>query len=86
MLYRIFTENKNPDGITAIVRQYFDGFTIFTAKGYWRHEEEQSLIIEIYSDAESAGYTVGNIAKEIKELCQQENILVQEIKCKAHLI
>ena len=79
MLYRIYTENKNQQAIEKIVSKAFEGFTIFKAKGFWRLQEEKSLIIEI--EAPGIGRdAVNKIAKKIKESNKQESVLVQEIK------
>ncbi len=86
MLYRILTENKNNAEITSIVDKYFEGFTILTGIGYWHGIPENSLIIEIYSDAFCAKNNINEIAEQIKELNSQEAVLVQEIKCNANLV
>ncbi len=86
MLYRICTENKNTDGITSIVDGYFEGFTILTGIGFWHGIPEDSLIIEIYNEAFCAKNNINEIAEQIKELNSQDVVLVQEIKCKAHLV
>ncbi len=86
MLYRICTENKNTDGITSIVDKYFEGFTLLSGFGFWHGILENSLTIEIYSDAFCAKNNINEIAEQIKELNSQEAVLVQEIKCKAHLV
>lgn len=87
MLYRIFTENKNRGKVTDLIKKYFADFTIFTAFGYWQGRGEDSLIIEIYKpDHIHVGYKIGELAKVIKELNNQDAVLVQEIECKANLI
>ena len=79
MLYRIYTENKNQKEIEKIVSKAFDGFTIFKAKGFWRLQEEKSLIIEIESPR-IGKEKVNKLAKRIKKANSHEAVLVQEIK------
>lgn len=77
MLYRVLTENVNRAGIERIVASHFDGFTIFTGIGYWKGSMEASLTIEI--DAPEADfYMVQLVAIEIKELNNQECVMIQQ--------
>lgn len=87
MLYRIFTENENYGEIVDLIRRYFNDFTTLTAVGYWHGKSELSLIIEICEpDHIHVGYKIGELAKAIKELNNQDAVLVQEIECKVNLI
>lgn len=78
MLYRIFTEDINQNGIEQIVAKYFPGFTTHKAEGFWRLQKEDSLIIEIVTEDDDA--KVKAIAGEIKQANSQEAILVQKIR------
>lgn len=86
MLYRIFTEDKNRHDTGQLVNDHFDGFTIIACRGYWKNAVENTLIIEIYSDENSAGYRIGVLAKLIKVQNKQEGVIIEEIECKASLI
>lgn len=79
MLYRIYTENKNPKEIEKIVSKYFEGFTIVKTSGFWRLQKENSLIIEIEAPRIKRA-KVNQVAKEIKKANNQQAVLVQEIK------
>ncbi len=87
MLYRIFTENKNYQGVVDIVSSHHDGFTIIKSDGYWKKEAEHSLIIEIDINSPVAIYaTIPKICFAIKKLNKQDKILVQKINCESQLI
>ena len=85
MLYRIYTENKNPKTIEKIASKHFEGFTIFKAKGFWRLQKENSSILEIEAPKIKKA-KINKLAKEIKEANNQEAVMVQEIKNHAWLI
>lgn len=87
-LIRIFTENKNFSEIEELVGKYFDGATFIKAEGLWRGEREHSLIIEIVTDL---GRLTGikrieRLCYDIKELNNQDTVLVQYIEIQSRLI
>ena len=77
MLIRIITEN-NPL-LPDIVSRYFEGFTMYNARGFWKGKPESSMIIEI--DTEGSEYNplarINSIVDDIKTKCNQESVLVQ---------
>lgn len=75
MLYRLYTEDKNREGIEQIISKYFDGFTLIPAIGYWKGNKEQSLIVEILSDKDVLP-VVEQIAEEIKRVNDQQSVLI----------
>lgn len=78
MLYRIQTEDINRENIIAIVSQYFDGFTIIPAIGYYRGKPENSITIEIVCIHPSSD--IEKIAFEIKIANKQECVLISTIE------
>jgi len=86
MLYRITTEDKNRNVIVHIVKEYFDGFTLIPAIGYWQGIKENSLIIEIDVKHPLSKYRMRTLAKRIKELNEQQAVMVQRINVKSELI
>jgi len=82
--YRIYTEDVNRDKVVGIVRRYFDSFTLFSATGYWKSGEEDSLVIEII--AERGAMDVRSICMEINRVNKQECCLVTREKVGAKLI
>jgi hypothetical protein len=81
-LYRIYTENKNLDGIKDIINRNFKEYTLFYGVGVWQGIEEKSLVIEIVG--ESLEIAVEVTAGAIKIFNNQQAVLVtvQEIESK----
>jgi hypothetical protein len=81
-LYRIYTENKFRARIERRIAMSFDSFTILTGKGYWQGTPEDCLVIEIIED--SAGISVTHLANWIKNVNDQESVMVtvQDIEVK----
>jgi len=86
MLYRIFTEDipQNHKAIEKAIAKYFEGFTLLKAKGYWRLQRENSLIIEIVTTDQDA--VINKIAQDIKVIGNQEAVLIQKINNNQWLI
>jgi len=76
-LFRICTEDKQRGLIEVAVGKSFQGYTIIKADGYWNNVFEHSLIIEIVTPF---AYRVHEVARAIKELNQQQAVLVQELE------
>jgi len=81
-LYRIYTENKNLEGIKMILNRAFESYTLLEGIGVWKGTEENSLIIEVLSAIPPAYFKI--VAEDIKELNKQEAALltVQETELK----
>ena len=77
--YRLYTELKNLDALTKLAQSYFEGFTMYAAKGVWKGQEEGTIIIEVM---EKFGLQKAmDLAEDIKELNGQEAVFltVEEI-------
>ena len=81
-LYRIYTENKNLDGIKDILNRNFKAYTIFFGVGVWEGIEEKNLTIEIIG--ENFDIAVEVTAGTIKIFNNQQAVLlaVSEIESK----
>jgi hypothetical protein len=82
-LYRIYTENKQRQMIEQEVRHYFNAFTMYEAKGFWKGTREKTLVIEITSSKNNSELKlIDCLCKAIKTLNNQECVLftVQEVK------
>ena len=77
MLYRIQTEDINRDSIIAIIVQNFESFTIIPAIGYWKHHEENSIIIEIIGNADDFD-KIRNCADNIRRQNRQDCMLITQ--------
>ena len=85
MLYRIMTEDKNLEGIKSLVGKYFEGFSLFTSKGFWKGIEENSLTIEVISESKIMD-AIKELARAIKDLNSQDAVLVEVLKNNSFLI
>lgn len=77
MLYRICTEDKNRRQLTDLIDQHFDGYTLYTVEGRWKGKPEDALVIELASHGAFSRVKV--LAEAIKELNQQESVLIEVI-------
>ena len=92
MLVRISTERKNVKWLCGIVGEFFDGFTVYNAIGYWQGKREKSVVIEI----DTAGFTstqhllldlnIKTICAKIRGYNRQDAVLVQKIESETILI
>ncbi len=71
--YRIYTEDKNVDGLLDLFNQYFDGFTVYRGSGYWHGEHELCLVFEI----------IANVIRndDIEKICEQINKMNSQDCC-----
>lgn len=59
--------------VEQVLNKYFDGYTIVNSQGYWRGNKEDSIIVSISNGVGN------NIIEELKEVLQQESIMVEVI-------
>lgn len=78
MLYRIFTEKKKVHRTIELVSEYFSGFTCYPVTGYWKGTKEQSLCIEIVASIHQKT-AINCLCEDIKQLNNQESVLMQEL-------
>ena len=75
--FRIYTENKNCEGLQALVGTFFKGFTIFEAQGFYKGELEGSLVIEIIAPIrEEIASDIEFLGSEICHYNDQERVLI----------
>ena len=84
-MYRLITEDKNREGIVAIVSAVFDGFTLIETHGYWQGKPENSLIIEI-DGPRVTGTQLNSIAEHICILNDQQCVMIQHVPSSVWLI
>ena len=60
---------------TVLARRGIDGFTIYPVTGYWQGVQEDSFKIEIATDVKNA-HTVNSIAKELRDMYNQDSVMV----------
>lgn len=83
-LYRLYTENKNLEGIKKILNRAFESYTLLEGVGVWKGVEEKSLIIEISSRISQNYFDL--VAEDIKELNEQNAVLVTAHEIDSKLI
>ena len=86
ILYRLYTEDvagdihaSNGGSAGALVARYFAGATILPALGFWNHQTEASLVIEILGTLRDL-QTVIHLAGDIKQENAQSFVLVPWIR------
>jgi len=75
--YRIITERKEDYQIEKILDSYFESYTMYAARGVYKGEKEDSLIIEIISEDYQA---IISVCHKIKIINNQESVMLQKIK------
>ena len=83
-LYRIYTENKNLEGIKKILNRAFESYTLLEGVGVWKGTEEKSLIIEVLSRINKGYFEI--VADDIKTLNNQQAVLVTVSEIESKLI
>lgn len=89
MLYRILTEDKGKKYdkfIVGIVLTRFEGFNISRKTGYYKGQQEKSLVIEIDTLRDDNRQGILSIARAIKDYLKQECILIQAIDSDSRLV
>lgn len=69
--YRLHTQHSAP----TLVPRYFEGFSILTAKGYFRGRPEASIVIEIIGSLSDAD-KVRALAHDIREQYRQAEVWI----------
>lgn len=82
-MYRILTERKNVDSIKRVLCGYCLDYTLLEGQGSWHGQREESLIIELDSASEDIAERA---AQAIKNINNQEKVLLQEIAVRSQLI
>ena len=86
-MFRIVTENKNREGVEALLKERFSGFTIYEARGHFKGAErwydEAALVIEV---AGAGRAEMESAACAIRELNQQEAVLLEEVPARSLLL
>lgn len=84
-LFRIYTELKRPERLREIVGEYFKSFTVIEAEGCFEHHWEKTAIIEVWTDAENAGWFT-EIAQRIGQANEQTAVAVVSLQADVTLL
>jgi hypothetical protein len=86
-MYRIYVENiTQQDGLSIpeqLAAAAFDAITCIEARGYWKGQAENSLVIEILTDD---GAAVQALAEKLRSKLSQEAVLVTRTATVATLV
>ena len=82
-LWRIMTEDVNRDKVYSLANALFNGFSSYTQVGYWQGVAEQSLVIEVITEAVDS---VRLLAEQIRDCNSQDAVLVERIANSAWLV
>ncbi|MGD0905489.1 MAG: hypothetical protein ABR924_21550 [Terracidiphilus sp.] len=82
-MFRILTEEKNVDQIKATLIGLGLDFTLFTGRGSWKGQEENSVAVELDNIPRERAE---HVARTIKCMNSQESVLLQEIPIVSDLI
>lgn len=77
MNYLILTEHKNESQVKSVLDMYFDGYTLLSGLGRWKGKEELSMTILVCNAEPNR---VQNACEEIKNINNQESVLVMEFR------
>lgn len=75
------TVNALQSFLDAEVSPRVQVFTIIKAEGFWEGETEQTVVLEVISDANNAYVAVQEIAEAYKRYFKQQAVLVKEQVC-----
>lgn len=74
--YKLYTEDKNIQGIMDLLDQYFSGYTLIPGNiGVYKGQTEKSLVIDIVTDL-SMEEKVRELARDIVRVNIQASVLM----------
>lgn len=81
-VFRIYTEDKNREKTINLASRYFLNFSVFYGKCVWHSNQESTVVFEVVDDSgiddRSVHTRVINLAKAIRKLNKQTDVLVTE--------
>jgi hypothetical protein len=86
-LYKIYLGSPHEEfKAYEIVFEYFSGFTVYRATGFWMSNPEICLVFEILDDVGGLGDKVNDLAIHLKEAFKQQCVLVTACQVMAQVI
>lgn len=89
MIVRIITERKNIKWLCSLIGEFFPGFTVYKAIGYWQGRREKSIVFEIDMLDNNTLLLDVNIKLIVRKICgynRQEYVLVQHVKSESVIL
>ncbi len=84
-VYKVYTQDLERSVIEVIVNREFPAFTIYQGVGYWKNEQEKTLIIEVVSSVDASNHAddareerrkILRICEEIRHFNSQESVML----------
>lgn len=79
-VYRIYTEDADRRAVVEAVTGKFESFTLQPTTGYYKGEQENSIVIEIVDAKED---DVEAVAQSIRAINGQKSVLVMSLSGRA---
>ena len=89
MILKIITQRKNVRWLHGLIGEFFSGFTVYYAVGYWQGKREKSIVFEIDTLNEvpiTLDISIKMICKKICGYNKQQSVLVQKIESDSELL
>lgn len=75
--YKLYTEDKNLDTLTALFKSNFESFSFFKQTGVWKGQSEPSVVFEVIVASDPiVSQRLQAITDSIKSFNKQETILI----------
>jgi hypothetical protein len=82
-IYRIYTQEKNRDKILKLVSKQFESFTVQPVLGYYKKQQEKSIVLEIVG---ARAREIEQLAASIREMNGQTSVLTIHLQGDAKTI
>ena len=82
-IHRLYTEQKNKRGITKLLSEQFENFTLQPVTGYYKGNSEKSIVVEIVGAKQAS---IRTVAERIKKLNGQKSILTIKFRGQSEVI
>jgi hypothetical protein len=82
-IYRIYTQEKNRQKILKLVSKQFESFTVQPILGYYKNEEEKSIVLEIVG---ARSHEIERLAETIRKMNGQKSVFTLRLRGDAKTI
>jgi hypothetical protein len=82
-IYVGYADDAEETAAKTLIRTYMgqaeiEGYTIYSAEGWWKGERERAVIIEVIGDSADIDFGIGEVASRLRrnELLEQESVYI----------
>lgn len=68
-----------------IMRSYYDGGSVMDIAGFWKHENEESIVVSIVCDVVDK-VLMGKVCRELNQELDQQAIMVEVLESNTQFI